>query len=188
MNLTSYIEASTGYNEATIESVLESFFKAIQTSLRKGEEVKLTKFGTFSIKDLPERPARNPRTGEAIIVGASRKPVFKFSKEFGKLIQPDANAVLNTPASELPPSPKSETVTTAEPVSETTAKLPPPIPNELLFPATATNWYIKNSDGNFIEVPESQLKNAGVNANTPIWSDRTGWKLVKDIPELAHLA
>ncbi|MEA5609818.1 HU family DNA-binding protein [Nodularia spumigena] len=86
-NLTEYLQQSTGYGEATVKSVIESFYKFIQVSLRDGKEVRIDKFGVFSFRDLPERQARNPRTGEAINVNASRKPTFRFSKGFE--IQPD---------------------------------------------------------------------------------------------------
>ncbi|HEY9864397.1 MAG TPA: HU family DNA-binding protein, partial [Candidatus Obscuribacterales bacterium] len=58
---TSYIERTTGFSEATIQSVLESFIKFVQLELRAGNEVKIVDFGVFYPKELGERPARNPR-------------------------------------------------------------------------------------------------------------------------------
>jgi DNA-binding protein HU-beta len=199
MALTKYIESSTGYSGSTVANVLESFFMGIQTSLRQGEKIQFQKFGTFSIKDLPEREARNPRTGETITVAPLRKPVFKFSKEFAKLIQPDALAKsegvalekeigIAAPVSDPLVSVELIPFESPEPVPQVTVnelKSPPPIPAFLLSPVRT--WHIKGSNGVFVELPESELKSAGVTGNTPIWSDRTGWKLVKDVPELAHL-
>ena len=47
-NLSEYLQQSTGYSEVTVKSVLESFYKFIQVSLREGEEVRIDKFGVFS--------------------------------------------------------------------------------------------------------------------------------------------
>lgn len=171
MNQIEYIQNATGYNAATITGVLDSFFKFVEVSLRQGKEIRLEKFGKFNFKDTPPRIGRNPRTGEEIDVPAKRRPDFKFSKSFIAAVQPE----------ELPTTAQTES-----------AKLPPPIPPELLAETVGNKsevqrtWFVQ-IEGQSIEVKESELIAKGVNPSTPLWSDRTGWKLAKDLPELNYL-
>lgn len=172
MNQIEYIQNATGYNAAIISSVLDSFFKFVEVSLRQGKEIRLEKFGKFNFKDTPPRTGRNPRTGEEIDVPAKRRPDFKFSKTFIVAVQPE----------ELP-------LTTAQTEA---AKLPPPIPPELLAETVSNQSEVQHTwfmsvDGKSVEVAQSELIAKGVNPNTPLWSDRTGWKLAKDLPELNYL-
>lgn len=179
--LTEYISSSTGFADSTVSTVVEAFYKFIELSLRQGEEVKLEKFGNFFIKDAPERPGRNPRTGEQITIPAKRRPDFKFSKIFVQSIQPDA-------ATSAPSSPLKDTTTaqTNRSASSSEKKLPPPIPANLL-PTQNRTWYLSGANNTFVEVPESALIAEGVTGDTPLWSVSTGWKLAKDIPELRYL-
>jgi DNA-binding protein HU-beta len=48
--------------------------------MAKGDKVQLIGFGTFEAKERPARVARNPRTGEAVKIAASKAPVFKAGK------------------------------------------------------------------------------------------------------------
>ena len=59
---------------------VDALFSAIGDALAKGEPVSITGFGTFSVKSRPARQSRNPRTGEAIEIAASRVPSFKPGK------------------------------------------------------------------------------------------------------------
>ena len=61
---------------------LDAFIETIQDTLADGDDVKLVGFGTFKVKETAERNARNPKTGEEIVVPAGRKPVFTMSKTF----------------------------------------------------------------------------------------------------------
>jgi nucleoid DNA-binding protein len=169
-HLSEYIQSSTGYNKTTVDSILESFINFVQVSLRKGESVKLEKFGVFSHKDLPERDGRNPKTGEAIKISARRKAVFKFANTFS--IEPDPAV--------------SQSVLPVEQNKTEVSKVPPPIPLELLTSGTENLWHIQ-INGQPVEVPESQLVAKGLTETTPLWSERTGWKLAQDIPELGYL-
>ncbi len=55
---------------------IDLLFEELRTSLSKGEEVKLSGFGNFEIRDKNPRPGRNPRTGEEILVTARRVVTF----------------------------------------------------------------------------------------------------------------
>lgn len=55
---------------------IDLLFEELRTSLSKGEEIKLSGFGNFEIRDKNPRPGRNPRTGEEILVTARRVVTF----------------------------------------------------------------------------------------------------------------
>ena len=57
--------------------LVDRFFEALRYALEHGENVKLSGFGNFILRDKPERPGRNPKTGEAIPVVARRVVTFK---------------------------------------------------------------------------------------------------------------
>jgi DNA-binding protein HU-beta len=61
-------------------TMLESFIKLITTSLKKGQEVRLTGFGTFLTAKRKATTGRNPRTGQSIKIAASVSPKFRAGK------------------------------------------------------------------------------------------------------------
>lgn len=61
-----------GLNYREAKEMVELFFQTIADTLEAGEEVKLAGFGVFSLRDKPERPGRNPKTGEDIPILARR--------------------------------------------------------------------------------------------------------------------
>lgn len=60
---------------------VEAIFDIIKTSLKGGDDVRLVGFGTFTVSDRAATTGRNPRTGEAIKIPASKQPKFKAGKE-----------------------------------------------------------------------------------------------------------
>ncbi len=68
-----------GLNQRESKEMVEAFFKEISDSLERGEEVKLAGFGVFNMRDKPERPGRNPKTGEEIPITARRVVTFHAS-------------------------------------------------------------------------------------------------------------
>ncbi|WP_225639669.1 integration host factor subunit alpha [Candidatus Profftia sp. (ex Adelges kitamiensis)] len=56
--------------------LVEIFFKEIRQSLRKGESVTLSGFGNFILRDKKQRPGRNPKTGEDILIKERRVVTF----------------------------------------------------------------------------------------------------------------
>jgi len=64
-------------SRAQAGEAVEAVFVAITDALKKGDEVKLVGFGTFSVADRAAGTARHPRTGETINVPASKAPKFK---------------------------------------------------------------------------------------------------------------
>ena len=65
---------------------VEAIFETIQTTLIEGEEVKITHFGKFSVRDKHARSGRNPQTGEAIVVAARKVVTFKPSQHLRESI------------------------------------------------------------------------------------------------------
>jgi DNA-binding protein HU-beta len=73
---------STGANlsKADAGEAVEAVLNAIQGALQSGDEVRLVGFGTFSVAHRAASMGRNPRTGEAIQIKASKNPKFKAGK------------------------------------------------------------------------------------------------------------
>lgn len=59
------------------KDLVEGFFEEIRVALENGEEVKLSGFGNFELRNKASRPGRNPKTGESIPVSARRVVVFR---------------------------------------------------------------------------------------------------------------
>lgn len=83
MNKTELIEAiaeKTGKTKKDVKEISESLFECITNEMAKGNKVQLIGFGTFDTTDRKEREAKNPKTGEKIIVKACKVPRVKFGK------------------------------------------------------------------------------------------------------------
>ena len=61
-----------GINKKDAKDLVEAFFEEIRSALEKGEQIKLSGFGNFDLRDKKERPGRNPKTGEDIPISARR--------------------------------------------------------------------------------------------------------------------
>jgi integration host factor subunit alpha len=66
-----------GLNKREAKELVESLFDEIRESLEQDEQVKLSGFGNFDLRDKCERPGRNPKTGEEIPISARRVVTFK---------------------------------------------------------------------------------------------------------------
>ena len=64
-----------------VERIVTTVFDEIASALSQGNRVELRGFGAFSVKHRGSRVGRNPRTGEAVQVGAKRVPYFKTGKQ-----------------------------------------------------------------------------------------------------------
>ena len=72
--------------KADAQRCVEAIFESIKASLKKGNEVRLVGFGTFSVAKRAATTGRNPRTGEAIKIPASKQPKFKAGKELKEAV------------------------------------------------------------------------------------------------------
>jgi|TARA_B100000745_G_scaffold241332_1_gene163787 integration host factor subunit alpha len=59
------------------KDLVEAFFEQVRASLEQGEQVKLSGFGNFDLRQKRERPGRNPKTGEEIPISARQVVTFK---------------------------------------------------------------------------------------------------------------
>lgn len=66
-----------GLNKREAKDFVEMFFQELSDALVKGEEIKLSGFGNFSLRDKRQRPGRNPKTGEEIPITARRVVTFR---------------------------------------------------------------------------------------------------------------
>ena len=66
-----------GLNKREAKEMVDLFFDEIRDSLSRNEQVKLSGFGNFDLRDKRQRPGRNPKTGEEIPISARRVVTFK---------------------------------------------------------------------------------------------------------------
>ena len=66
-----------GLNKREAKEVVEMFFEEARSSLEVNEQVKLSGFGNFDLRDKSQRPGRNPKTGEEIPITARRVVTFR---------------------------------------------------------------------------------------------------------------
>ncbi|WP_163834772.1 integration host factor subunit alpha [Spartinivicinus ruber] len=66
-----------GLNKREAKDMVEMFFEEIRHALESNEQVKLSGFGNFDLRDKRERPGRNPKTGEEIPISARRVVTFR---------------------------------------------------------------------------------------------------------------
>jgi integration host factor subunit alpha len=66
-----------GFNKRESKDLVEQFYDEISEILVSGEQVKLSGFGNFELRDKAPRPGRNPRTGEEVPISARRVVTFK---------------------------------------------------------------------------------------------------------------
>ena len=76
-----------GLNKREAKDMVETFFDEIREALERGECVKLSGFGNFQLRDKPQRPGRNPKTGEAIPISARRVVTFHASQKLKAMVE-----------------------------------------------------------------------------------------------------
>ena len=80
MNLIDTIAKTADLSKTKAEEALNATINAVTTALKKGDEVKLIGFGTFKVSNRAATTGRNPRTGEAIKIAASKQAKFVAGK------------------------------------------------------------------------------------------------------------
>ena len=75
-----------GFSKTISENLIDDFFMTITDNLKKEKKLKLSKFGTFSIRNKKSRIGRNPRTKEQKTISQRNVVLFKASKEFKDLV------------------------------------------------------------------------------------------------------
>ena len=79
-DLIDVVADNAGLSKADATRAIDEVVKAVTKALKKGDQVSLVGFGTFSVKKRAARTGRNPRTGETIQIKASKVPGFKAGK------------------------------------------------------------------------------------------------------------
>lgn len=90
MNKAQLVEAvanATNMTKVDAENVLNAAIDTIKKSVRKGEDVTLVGFGTFTRSERQERAGRNPQTGAEIRIPAAIVPKFRPGREFKDAIR-----------------------------------------------------------------------------------------------------
>ena len=85
MNKVELVEAmakKTGLSKKDAEGALKAFIDTVEFEVKKGRKVQLVGFGTFEVSKRAARKGRNPQTGEAMKIKASKTPKFKPGKAF----------------------------------------------------------------------------------------------------------
>jgi|TARA_B110000967_G_scaffold30766_1_gene29022 integration host factor subunit alpha len=75
-----------GFSKSVSENLIDDFFVIIKKNLKTEKKLKLSKFGTFSIRTKKSRIGRNPKTREEKIISNRDVVLFKASKEFKDLV------------------------------------------------------------------------------------------------------
>ena len=89
MNKTGLVEEiadEAGLSKKDAEKALKAFTDVVTEELKKGEKVQLVGFGTFEVSERAAREGRNPQTGAAMKIAASKAPKFKAGKALKDLI------------------------------------------------------------------------------------------------------
>jgi len=76
-----------GLNKRESKDMVEAFFEELRKSLEDGDVVKLSGFGNFQLRNKPERPGRNPKTGEEIPITERRVVTFHASQKLKATVE-----------------------------------------------------------------------------------------------------
>lgn len=80
VELINAVAAKTGLKKKEAEAAVNAVFETITETLENGDKVQIVGFGTFKVKAKETREGRNPKTGEKIMIEASKSPVFTAGK------------------------------------------------------------------------------------------------------------
>ena len=85
-DLVNLIYMQIGFSKKISENLIEDFLSTIVLNIKSEKKLKLSKFGTFTIRQKKSRIGRNPKTKESKIISSREVVLFKPSKEFKELI------------------------------------------------------------------------------------------------------
>mgnify|MGYP000440062224 FL=1 len=89
MNKTELVAAiaeKTGLTKKDAEGAVKAFTDTVAEQLKAGEKIQLVGFGTFEVAERAARTGKNPQTGEAIKIPASKAPKFKAGKALKDMV------------------------------------------------------------------------------------------------------
>lgn len=85
-DLVNAVAAKTGATKKSVSDVLDAVLDAVMASLKKGENVTLTGFGTFRSVHQAAGVKRNPKTNQPVNVPAKNVPRFRAGKQFREMV------------------------------------------------------------------------------------------------------
>tara|TARA_B100001027_G_scaffold49213_1_gene32547 strand:+ start:1259 stop:1552 length:294 start_codon:yes stop_codon:yes gene_type:complete len=85
-DLVNIIYMQLGFSKQVTESLLNDFLTTIVLNIKNEKKLKLSKFGTFTIREKKSRIGRNPKTKESKLISSRNVVLFKPSKEFREFI------------------------------------------------------------------------------------------------------
>ena len=85
-DLVNLVYMQLGFSKQISENLIEDFFSTIATNVKNEKKLKLSKFGTFSIRHKKSRIGRNPKTKETKVISSRDVVLFKPSKEFKEFV------------------------------------------------------------------------------------------------------
>ena len=90
-DLVNTIYMQLGFSKQISENLIEEFLATIVSNIKKEKKLKLSKFGTFTIRQKKSRIGRNPKTKETKLITSREVVLFKPSKEFKEFINSKDN-------------------------------------------------------------------------------------------------
>ena len=87
VELIASVAAEAGMSKKDAEKAVNAALAAITEELKNGGKVSLVGFGTFVVRERPERQGRNPQTKEPMTIAASKLPAFKAGKALKDAVQ-----------------------------------------------------------------------------------------------------
>jgi DNA-binding protein HU-beta len=85
--LVAAVAAKSELSKKDAEKAVNAFIDAVSETLKSGDKVQLVGFGTFEVRERAEREGKNPATGEAIHIAATKVPAFKAGKALKDLVK-----------------------------------------------------------------------------------------------------
>lgn len=85
-DIVDHIASGTGLTKVETEAVVDGFIQTVIEALKEGKNIEIRGFGSFKTKKRKGRVARNPRTGEQVMVDEHFVPIFKVSKELKSMV------------------------------------------------------------------------------------------------------
>ena len=79
-DLVNEVAAKAQINKGTAKAALDAVLESIEQALANDDKVQLIGFGTFEVRERAAKQGRNPKTGEAMTIAASKVPAFKAGK------------------------------------------------------------------------------------------------------------
>ena len=76
-DIAEHLFTQLGMSKREAKDMVEAFFEEIRQALERGEQVKISGFGNFDLREKNQRPGRNPKTGEDISISARRVVTFR---------------------------------------------------------------------------------------------------------------